>query len=381
MSKRDFPLSYHNGSGLWKRKVPGGRIVYFGKDKQAALNKWLAEKDYWLAGRDPRKEKQAKPVETVLSVQGLVNRFLYAKELLVESGEMKRTTWKDYEAVCGLIVKAFTETRQVASLGPEDFQELRASFAKGDKKPRGLVSISNLVTRTRVVFKYADEVLNVRAKLGPDFKKPKKSALRAERKRKYGKRGLMFTAADVHALLSKAEPDMRAMILLGLNGALGNTDILRFSTEHIDGNWLDYPRPKTSVDRWIPLWPETREALAAVVRPEPARPDFADRIFLTPDGLEWRTDQISTAFAKLLDACGLKRAGLNFYSLRRTFRTVADETGDQPACDGIMGHTRNDMASIYRQKTKERRLLAVVKYVRRKLLRSKSVDTAATAAA
>jgi hypothetical protein len=50
----DFPLFPH-ASGRWAKKVRG-RFIYFGKvsddtSGQAALAKWLAEKDYHLAGR------------------------------------------------------------------------------------------------------------------------------------------------------------------------------------------------------------------------------------------------------------------------------------------------------------------------------------------
>jgi len=43
----------------------------------------------------------------------------------------------------------------------------------------------------------------------------------------------------------------------------------------------------------------------------------------------------------------LNREGLGFYALRHSFRTVADECGDFPAIDLIMGHQRDDMASRY----------------------------------
>ena len=60
---------------------------------------------------------------------------------------------------------------------------------------------------------------------------------------------------------------------------------------------------------------------------------------------------------------GLKRPGLNFYGLRHTFRTVADASKDQPAIDHIMGHSRDDMASMYREEISDQRLLDVVNVV------------------
>jgi len=55
--RADFPLFPHQ-AGYWAKKVRG-RLVYFGKvvddpKGQAALDKWLEQKDDLLAGRVPR---------------------------------------------------------------------------------------------------------------------------------------------------------------------------------------------------------------------------------------------------------------------------------------------------------------------------------------
>jgi hypothetical protein len=48
---------------------------------------------------------------------------------------------------------------------------------------------------------------------------------------------------------------MRAMILLGINGALGNTDLAMMPLSVVDADcrWLDYARAKTAIQRRIPL--------------------------------------------------------------------------------------------------------------------------------
>jgi len=55
-----------------------------------------------------------------------------------------------------------------------------------------------------------------------------------------------------------------------------------------------------------------------------------------------------------------------FYDLRRTFRTVADAAGDQPAANLIMGHAdaASDMPSVYRQSIGDDRLIRVAEHVR-----------------
>ena len=43
---------------------------------------------------------------------------------------------------------------------------------------------------------------------------------------------------------------------------------------------------------------------------------------------------------------------------------MADEAKDQPAADFIMGHAREDMASVYRETISDARLQAVTGHVR-----------------
>ena len=74
---------------------------------------------------------------------------------------------------------------------------------------------------------------------------------------------------------------------------------------------------------------------------------------------------LSNQFRKLLDETGLYRRGRTFYALRHTFETVAGESRDQVAVDFVMGHLRDDMATIYREKISDDRLEAVSNTVRR----------------
>jgi integrase len=163
------------------------------------------------------------------------------------------------------------------------------------------------------------------------------------------------------------------MILLGVNCGFGNADVgtLPLSGLDLAGGWLSYHRPKTGVDRRCPLWPETvtaiREALAE--RPEPKDPADAGLVFVTSHGGRWAKDTndnpISKEVAKLLKALKLHHGrGLGFYTLRHVFETVGGEAKDQVAVDHIMGHAREDMASVYREAISDVRLRAVAEHVR-----------------
>jgi integrase len=173
---------------------------------------------------------------------------------------------------------------------------------------------------------------------------------------------------------------MQVMILLAINCGFGQTDVANLPLKAIDlaNGWIDYPRPKTAIMRRCPLWPETVAALREAISEQPKAKSDADAglAFITKYGSRWvRTtkrenkpavtvDAVQLEFGKLLAALNLKRLGLGFYALRHTFRTVADGAKDQPAIDHIMGHSRDDMASLYRERIEDERLKAVTDYVR-----------------
>ena len=77
---------------------------------------------------------------------------------------------------------------------------------------------------------------------------------------------------------------------------------------------------------------------------------------------------------RLLSKLRLARRGHTFYALRHTFETIGGESRDQVAVDAIMGHSREDMASVYRERIGDDRLQAVVKQVWRWLF-DKSMES------
>ncbi len=90
-------------------------------------------------------------------------------------------------------------------------------------------------------------------------------------------------------------------------------------------------------------------------------------MFVTSKGGSWHKkiedNPISKEMRKLLDS--LKIDGhRNFYALRHTFETIGGEAKDQIAVDHIMGHARDDMASVYHERISDVRLKAVTDYVR-----------------
>src|SRR5437763_27402 len=115
----EFPLFPH-ATRRWAKKVRG-KMHYFGpwEDPDGALKKYFEQKDALHAGRKVRDDP------TGLTVKELCNRFLNAKQGLVDSGELASRSWDDYKAACDLCVSRLGKGRLVADLDPDDLAAVR----------------------------------------------------------------------------------------------------------------------------------------------------------------------------------------------------------------------------------------------------------------
>jgi integrase len=364
--------------GNWARRVEGVLVRVDGDGAKEAEAAYNAVREDLHAGRTPRVKSDG------LTVKELCNHFLTAKLRKKDAGEMGLRTFNDYKGVTDQLVASFGANRLVDDLAADDFAALRATMAKN----WGPVRLANAITRVKSVFKYGTDngLVERTIRYGSEFGKPDKAVMRRHRAAQPAK---MFEAAELRTLIDgallagesgpelvKPDPALRAMILLGINCAFGNTDCaaLTFEALDLDGGWGVYPRAKTGIARRCPLWPETvaalREAIAA--RPEPRDEADRERVFLTSRGNayihttgDYHKDQVAVQFTRLLGRLDAHRRGVGYYALRHTFRTVADELRDQPAIDLIMGHTDPSMAAHYRERIEDARLRAVADHVRK----------------
>jgi integrase len=362
----NFPLFAHN-NGCWAKKIRG-RLHYFGpwagtpgpdRGADAALAKYLAEKDDLHAGRTPREAPDA------LTVFTLCGKYLTTRKRQRDAGELTERTFQDYTATCQRVIKAFGRGRLVSDLRPECFETLRATIAR----QWGPIRLGNEIARVRTVFNYAFKsgMLDRPMVFGEGFRVPSKRTLRAHRAARGPK---MFEADEIRRMLRAAGQPLRTMILLAVNCGFGNADCgtLPLSALDLAGGWVNYHRPKTGISRRCPLWPETVAALKEWLpkRPEPRSAADVALAFITKYGQSWHKDSmdnpVSKETRKLLDALGINgRRG--FYALRHTFQTIGDEGGDFIAVRAVMGHADSDISSHYRERISDERLAKVTSHV------------------
>ncbi len=356
---RDFPLFAHR-NGLWAKKVRG-KLRYFGSwrhdpDGQRALGKWLDEKDYLLSGRIPRPDTRG------LTLRELANRFLTAKQQQVDSGDLEELTWEDLRDACKLLIDYFGRDRLVDDLCPADFEAFGATLAR-----RYCPSTRKaLVGKTKSVFHWGQKHGLIGAVPFGDFTGPSAATLR-KHKAKNGKH--LPTREQVLAMIDAAAPQMRAMVLLGINMGMGGKDLadLPVKAVDLDTGWLDFPRPKTGVARRCPLWPETIEAVRAWLKIRQAGRGVPN--LFVREGKPWLDCRgratIRKPYRKLAASVGCPTA---LYSLRRLFATISASMvpPDETATRCIMGHVGDarDMLAEYVQKIGDDRLRSVAQHVR-----------------
>ena len=274
-----------------------------------------------------------------LVVQEMVAAYLNARRLDVESGALALRTWKEYEDFGERMIRVFGGTAVVQDLGPADFLTLKTDLQKTHKS---LSSLKGDIRKIKVFFNWAgpgekgQALYHQPLRFGPDFQPPSTKAIKRQLDRQPTR---VLRRKQLRRLLAKATPKLRAMLLLGINCGLGNTDCARLTRKRINlkTGWLHYPRPKTGVERHCPLWPETVEAVRKVwaARKTPTNPAYRWHVFLTGRGQPFDGTDISHEFRKLADRLDLECHG--FYALRHTFATIGSRANLQKALDTIMG--------------------------------------------
>jgi integrase len=372
--KGDFPLRWHPRGG-WCIKIHQ-KVYYFGKG-----DKHEAAKEFYRVEADLRAGRQPRPSPTDgYTVGMLTNDFLTTRRRRVDSGELSLQQWTKYYKAGKQLVTQLGAGRLVEDLRPADFGKLRVEMAKRYASP---ISLTRFITLTKTIFKYAytADLVDRPVKFGDEYDKPQKRVVKLHE----GRRGKLLVSADgARKLVEAASPQMRAMILLGLNAAFGPIDCATLTRSMLRERpgWIIEARGKTGSPRVCPLWPETVAALddAAKDRPDPAKVEYADLVFLTRLGQPWvrdtaptpdapsvHCDAVGPEFRKLTRRVGVTVPG-GFYTLRRTHRTKTDNLRDQRATGLLMGHSDGTVAGKYVQEVDDDRIVEAANLVRAWLL-------------
>jgi integrase len=361
----EFPLCPRN-NGQWGKKIHG-KIYTFGPwaNPELALARYLKEKEYLEAGRLPPTRVEG------ITVKELLNLYHAAKLLKVETGELSARSFTDYKYGMDVVNNAFGRDAEIEKLQPADFTKLRDRLLKKYSPVR----VGVLIQYVRSIFKYGYDMRMYKAPVhfGPDFMKPNKRVMRADKKSKSKK---LFSASVIQELIMAATSWLKPAILLGINCGFGPTDcaLLPIDAVNLKTGWLNFPRPKTGIDRRVPLWTETVQAIRDYLKIRRRPRDEADSgmLFINQRGQamtvtknsSWR---VSGEMARLLQELYLHQLGVGFYALRHTFATVGGGAKDRIAVKALLGHVSSDvLGEFYEEELEDgdRRLLAVTDYVR-----------------
>ena len=152
------------------------------------------------------------------------------------------------------------------------------------------------------------------------------------------------------------------MILLGVNCGFGNGDCgtLPVSALDLDGAWVNYPRPKTAIQRRCPLWPETVWRCGPGLPFAPNRRAKRTRACCSlPStarvGIKTRPTIPSQ---KKCGSCWMSWASTGRASVSTRWRDMTETVGggckDQVAVNALMGHVDSTMAGATAKRSRMR---------------------------
>jgi len=342
-----FPLTLHK-TGQYCKKIKG-KIYYFGTDKKVALNRYLEQAADLHVGRMPR----PKSTGQTMSIKTLCNLYLDHQESRSLIGEIKLRHLYDQTSLLRDFVRFVGPNQTVSDISTVDLQNYRKKLIKTGKSPN---TINNRIATVKAMYNWAvdNEIIDH----SPRLRAVKKITPQKGEKP-------TFTTDQIQTLLEIANVQMKAMIWLGLNCGFGCTDCAELKWKNLDleNGRVRFPRGKTGIERNLPLWPETIQALMEIQKK-------GELVFYTRRGNPWvrptrskegdrnekytKNDAVTKEFSKLMKKAGIRTPdGVGFYTLRRTAATLTARSGDPFAVQRLLGHADLKMATTYVQDVSE----------------------------
>jgi len=350
--RRGFPLTWHAHAGQFV-KVIDGKQHRFGADPKEAERSYLKTRSSLEAGIDPVDD------ESRIRVRDLCNKYLDKKSAALRIGEIKSGTFGDYRTICKQIVDHCGH-RFVEAMKPLDFGELKAVIGHGAPE-----SARIRMTAARSVFKFAytSGLIDKPVRYGDEFNLPSNRLIRVARAERPSP---TFDAETVRKAIDAANGWMKAAVMLGINCGMYSKDISDLRNDHFDGEFIDNVRLKTGAPRRCWLWPITRD----LIEEHRYGDNEHNRVFLSADGglinirreLS-RTDLVASNWKGIKRRVKLTGRNTGFKNLRHTFRTEADQTGDQRALFLAMAHLDESISAVYTHRVDDERLINVAQHV------------------
>ncbi len=366
----------------------------------------IAGKTRWIAGKVPLDQalaayhrkaaalvtkvqpmaepKPPKPNERV-TLEHILNRWLIDCRNDVVSGDLRVGTYGQYRRSARRVNKLVGHWL-VEDVNPEMVRDLYSKLAAAHTPDAAKRAIVHLRTCCQHA---AEQGWCGLVRVGT------KTIRRLARRAGATMRWKLYTPAQVRTILAELDKQigesdgrrvptltqLRAMILLALNGGFGAMEVSELKKSEVDlaGGWLRHARGKTGAPHLVPLWPETRAALEPVLAQRPGD----DLLFRTREGNPWcrveaamkggkvhkpvANDNVAYQFTQLVGPLGLKVRGQNFYKLKHLASTTADGAKDPHATFALFGHKLPGAKSHYVEVSPER-IAAVAEHVRRVLL-------------
>jgi integrase len=342
-----FPLTLHP-TGQYCKKIKG-KLYYFGTNKREALQRYLEDAVFLHSVKGQRRNMTSGNV----SIKTLCNLYLDRQNSRVQAGELTIRHYTDQVNSLRKFVRFLGQHCMVNTITTLDLQNYKRKLQKSYNSANR-INLHIAIVKSMFHWAKKNEVLEVI----PNIDAVSKVQL-------VRKNRPTFTTEQIRKLLKASEPQMKAMILLGLNCGFGNTDCSELLWENIDfkKSRVHYPRGKTGINRDLALWPETVKALKNLTRTN-------ERVFNTPTGKPWvrmiettdkasnvkytNNDSVGKEFSKLIKKLNLEvEKGVGFYTLRRTAATLTARSGDPFAVQRLLGHADLKMATTYVQDVSE----------------------------
>lgn len=278
-------------------------------------------------------------------VRDVANLYVALKE---KSGLHPKTI-KDYDdtmlkwlRVCG----PQTTIERVTEADAEQFiVSLAALGAK--RRQKHIVNMRNFV-------KWASGRYSLRLRR-EDFPAVQRRELRRDRAQRMR---MPYTPNQVRRLMRYGSDRMRAVIMLGLNLALGPDEMANLTLADLKRPDFTRPRSKNGIARLTTIWKETRAACETAC-------EGTDLALGMIDGKPIDPARLIRSFRRLCDRTGTPAHGI--YNLRRTFRTIADDWGDQRAAAKVMGRELPDIDTVYVLNVKRERVERMLDHVKSSL--------------